>query len=425
MPEFTTIAPFLLVLWSLMVLFCGTAVIAVRTLSRTRLTEALKRRKQESMLAVFDEHERHYTLACQVLRQLSLVLFVLTLSVVIHQGASSLSPLLLLLLISTVWFLLLGIAIPEAWARYAGENYVARNLPLMEILRRGLLPVLKLIDWIDEIVRRLAGVPREALNGAEEMEREILDAIDQAQISGAVDRSEKDMIKSVMVLDDRDAGEIMTPRTDMIGIEVSSGFEAARKIVVDAGHSRIPVYKETMDQIVGVLYAKDLLRVTDPAAFSMADTMREVAFVPESKDLASLLKDFQSNRVHMSIVLDEYGGTSGLVTIEDILEELVGEITDEHDAPSRPPINRIDDATAEVDARVRVDELNEELEIELPEDEAYDTVGGLVFSKLGHVPVPGEHFIQNGVRIEILEAQDRSVSLLRVHILDIDEDEEE
>ncbi len=407
-----------------MVLFCGTGVIAARTVSRTRLSEALKRRKKESMLSVFDEHERHYTLACQILRQLALVLFVLTLSVVIDGEGTVLPPLLQLLLIAVVWFLVMGIAIPEAWARYAGDSYIAGTLPVMEALRRILHPVLKLIDWIDEIVRRLAGVPHETINGIKEMEREILDAIDQAQLGGAVDRSERAMIKSVMVLDDRDAGEIMTPRTDMIGIEASSDFEAARKVIIEAGYSRIPVYKETMDRIIGVLYAKDLLRVTDPDQFSLAGSMREVAFVPESKDLASLLKDFQTNSVHMAIVLDEYGGTAGLVTIEDILEELVGEITDEHDAPARQPINRIDDSTAEVDARVRVDELNEQLELELPEDESYDTLGGLVFSKLGHVPVPGEHFVENGVRIEILEARDRSVSRLRIHILDIDEDEE-
>jgi CBS domain containing-hemolysin-like protein len=250
------------------------------------------------------------------------------------------------------------------------------------------------------------------------MEREILDVVSQAEVSGAVDESEKAMIKSVMVLDETSVGEIMTPRTTMIGVDVDTPFPQVRALVVDVGHSRIPVYEGTMDHVVGVLYTKDLLGVADPGTFSLRQFMRKATFVPETKDLASLLREFQANRVHIAIVLDEYGGTAGLVTIEDILEELVGEIADEHDEPLLSPIRRVDAGLFEVDARVRLEDLNDELEIRLPEDESYDTLGGYVFSKLGRVPLAGETFVEDNVKIEVAAADDRRVIRVRLHLLD-------
>ena len=167
-----------------------------------------------------------------------------------------------------------------------------------------------------------------------------------------------------------------------------------------------------------MLHIRDLLRIEQPETFSLKNAMRPAAYVPETKDLASLLREFQTSRVHMAIVLDEYGGTAGLVTIEDILEELVGDIADEHDKPPVSPIRWIDSTTAELDARVRVDELNEELDTRLEEDEAYDTVGGYVFSKLGRIPAAGETFEADGVKLEILQAAPRCISRLRIHMLD-------
>jgi CBS domain containing-hemolysin-like protein len=146
--------------------------------------------------------------------------------------------------------------------------------------------------------------------------------------------------------------------------------------------------------------------------------MREVTFVPETKDLASLLREFQSRRVHIAIVLDEYGGTAGLVTLEDIFEELVGDITDEHEQPEAPSILQIDERTLEIDARTRVDELNEQLpDVHVPEDEAYDTVGGFVFARLGRIPARGESLREDGFQIDVLEADERTVGRLRVHVL--------
>ncbi len=409
----------LVILWSAAAMFFGTALVSVREASRTRLIAAMKRAGRPEGVEQFDRHEREYVLTALIHQQLAFLLFVLTVGFLVSWGESWFggSRFVMTLLISAVWFVVVGVAIPTAWGRHAGEAYIARVLPVLELSRRVMLPLLVVVNVIDEIVRRLAGAPRETENRAEAMEREILDAVSQAETTGAVDESEKEMIESAMDLDEMSAGEVMTPRTDMIGIASDASYDQVRALIVEAGHSRIPVYEETMDHIVGVLYAKDLLRIDDPGAFSVKEMMRSVPFVPETKDLASLLREFQADRVHMAIVLDEYGGTEGLVTIEDVLEELVGEITDEHEQPPAPPIKRLDDATVEFDARVRVEEVNEELETSLPEDDDYDTIGGYVFSVLGHIPTAGEDFVADNVKVEILEAEERSISRLRIHVL--------
>ena len=407
----------LIVLWSLLVLLFGMASMAIRNASRTRLAAVLKQRHREERLDTFFKFQEQYARIAMAYQQLWIVLFVLA-SVAWASSSgtgflSARSP-WVVAACSIPWILLLGVGIPAAWARYAGEASLARVLPFLELLRRVSRPALMAIDGIDEIIRRLAGAPRDATDKSEQIEIEIMDAVSHGETSGAVDPSEKAMIKSVMVLDETSVGEVMTPRTDMVGIEVNSDFERVRDLVTSDGHSRIPVYEESMDRIVGILYAKDLLGISDPKTFSLKATMRSATFVPETKDVASLLREFQADRVHIAIVLDEYGGTAGLVTFEDILEELVGEITDEHEQPPTPLVRRIDDKTIEIDARVRVEELNETFDLTLPEDEAYDTMGGYVFSKLGRIPLPGERVVEGQVQIEVLQAADRSISKLRI-----------
>lgn len=408
----------LIIVWSILILLFGTAVMAIRAASHTRLSAILKNRADEERLTSFFNHQHQYELITQVCQQLCVMLFVVTILFWLPDADPWYIKSLYALLASLPWLLLFGIGIPAGWARYAGDSFLAKMLPLLELLRKTSSPALAVVTALDEIVRRLSGAPEETEDKSEQIELEIMDAVRHGETSGAVDASERAMIKSVMVLDETSVGEIMTPRTDMVGIEVVSDYKQVRELLVSAGYSRIPVFEGSLDHIVGVLYAKDLLRVPEPDAFSLREAMRGVTFIPETKDLASLLREFQASRVHIAIVLDEYGGTAGLVTFEDILEELVGEITDEHEAPPVPPINRIDEDTVDIDARVRVEEINETLEISLPEDEAYDTVGGYVFSKLGRVPAVGETIIENGTRIEILEGEERSISRLRIHRLD-------
>jgi len=408
----------LLILWTLITLLAGTSSLAIQSASRTRLADALERLGRDNAMKSFDLHRGDYALAALMTRQLGIVLFVITTGMILpattpwwHQPLQNLG-------ISAAWFLIFGAAVPTSWARYAGEAHVANVLWMLEGLRRILSPVLFLVKGLDEIVRRLAGSPDNEVEQTVRLERELLDVVKHADVEGPVDETEKAMIKSVISMDEKSAGQVMTPRTDMVGVRVDAGFDEVRDLVISAAHSRIPVYEETPDHVIGVLFTKDLLGVSEPARFSLREMMRTVPFVPETKDLTSLLREFQANRVHMAIVLDEYGGTAGIITIEDILEELVGDIADEHDEPVRPPIQRLDEKTAEVDARVRIEELNSTLSLSLPENEAYDTIAGYVFSKLGKIPTSGEVVRADGVRVVVLAATDRSILRLRLEVLD-------
>jgi putative hemolysin len=221
----------------------------------------------------------------------------------------------------------------------------------------------------------------------------------------------------VLELRERTADEIMTPRTDLIAVDVNADLPAVLGAIKEAGHSRLPVYENNIDNIVGLVYAKDLLAEIGGGAtpFRLRDRLREAYFVPETKPLRALLHEFQNQKLHIAVVLDEYGGTAGIVTLEDILEELVGEIADEYEETPQESIRKIDENTIEVDARTYVEDLNDEYTLNLPEDEDYDTVGGFVFSRLGYVPKTGEDFEYENLKFTIASAEPRRVKRVRIH----------
>jgi CBS domain containing-hemolysin-like protein len=187
-------------------------------------------------------------------------------------------------------------------------------------------------------------------------------------------------------------------------------------VLVSAGHSRIPIHDGDIDNIIGVLHVKDLLQAEDADHVDLRRLMRKPLFVPETKRLDDLLREFKARKVHMAIVLDEYGGTAGLVTVEDLIEEIVGDISDEYDRPESALMKRVDEHSAEVDGRMYVDDLNDALGLELPEDEDYDTVAGLVFSELGYIPPVGEKLTAYGVTFTVQAADDRKIIRLRVDV---------
>jgi CBS domain containing-hemolysin-like protein len=311
-----------------------------------------------------------------------------------------------------------AIAIPNALARYVGEAILARSLHLLRGLYLALRPIAFAAAGVDFIIMRLLGKTRETVHDeSERLEREILNAVSEGEIHGAVDEEQADMIESVFELHDTDVAAIMTPRTDMVAVPADACYERVRQVVLEEGHSRLPVYEESPDHIIGVLYAKDLLAVDSPEAFDARERMRKVPFIPETKKVRDLLNEFRQASVHIAIVLDEYGGTAGLVTIEDILEEVVGEIEDEYDPAEPPPIKRIDDDTLEVDARVHIWEVAEELNVKLPEDGDYETVGGFVFSTLGRIPTSGEQFQHDQVEIRIIDAEPRKINRLLIRAI--------
>ena len=225
-----------------------------------------------------------------------------------------------------------------------------------------------------------------------------------AQQRGVVAADERKMIESVFELGDTPAREVMVPRTEMIWIESDKSADQATSLAVRSGHSRIPVIGENVDDIIGVVYLKDLVRRTYHSNNAGRDTkvievMRPAVFIPDSKPLDDLLREMQRDRIHMALLVDEYGATAGLVTIEDVLEEIVGEIADEYDTDEVAPVEDLGDNTFRVSARLPIEDVGELYDIEFDEDLEVDTVGGLLALELGRVPLPGAEIVSNGLRL--------------------------
>ena len=320
-------------------------------------------------------------------------------------------------IIAAAIFSVFCLAIPHAWAKYAGEKILSRTYKLLMFFAAVAWPVLYILRLYDGLVRRLAGVTETTLEeDREEKQEEFLTGLEQHKMEGAVDEEQQQMIENVLGLSDTTADEIMTPRTDIVAVEVNSDLQTVLKTINTAGHTRVPVYEENIDNIVGFIYAKDLLTEIgrDPADFKLRDKLRRAYFVPETKPLRILLHEFQNKKLHIAVVLDEYGGTAGIVTLEDILEELVGEIADEYEKTQPASIKKIDRNIIEVDARTYIDDANDQFKLGLPEDEDYDTIGGFVFSYLGYIPKTGVHFDYENLKFTIISAEARRVKQIRI-----------
>lgn len=260
-------------------------------------------------------------------------------------------------------------------------------------LGRALRPLGTALIAIANAVLPGKGIPQ----GPFVTEEEIRHLVNVAEEEEEIEEDERELIHSVFEFGDTVVREVMVPRPDMAVIKSDATVEEALELITEAGYSRIPIFEGDTDNIVGVLYAKDLLKrsTRDKREVRVASLGRAPLFVPEQKKVAELLRDMQVERIHMAIVVDEYGGTAGLATIEDLVEEIVGEIVDEYDR-EEPLVEPIDEDTIRVDAKMPIDEVNELLDVELPHDE-WDTVGGLVFGLTGRVPVQGETVVFDGL----------------------------
>ncbi len=268
----------------------------------------------------------------------------------------------------------------------------------------------KVNQWIKSLLRKVTR--------GHVTEEEIQSLIDEGEQEGVINQEEHAMLDAVLDLGDTKVREVLVPRTEMIALEKDSSLESALETIIEAGHSRIPVYDGDIDNIVGILYAKDLLKSWGCTSeeIDLLSKIRKAFFVPESKAVNELLKEFKTKRVHMAIVVDEYGGTSGLITIEDILEEIVGEIQDEYDLEEMVSCRKLDDGSIMFDARYPIDDFEEETGVVLEKGD-YDTLGGFVIRFLGHVPVIGEQFTFSTVEFVVEDADARRVSKIRVRKL--------
>ncbi len=233
---------------------------------------------------------------------------------------------------------------------------------------------------------------------------------------GVLESERKEMLSGIFEFADTVVREIMIPRTDMVLVKHDATFEDVLKIIVEAGHSRLPVYEDTADHISGLVYAKDLLKFINSKngkSMILSDFLRAPFYVPETKKISELLADFKKQRIHMAIVVDEYGGTAGLITLEDILEEIVGEIHDEYDSDEKI-IRALDDGSFVCDAKIDIEELEEHLHMTLPDDEGFESLGGYLISILGRIPKKGEHCKADGLHMIILDADDTRILKVKI-----------
>jgi putative hemolysin len=386
--------------------------LALRTFSRLKLQEAFKAANKEALVDNFVANVEKLILTCSLFTLLADIAILLLLFVLLAAKSY-----ILVFIIAVLIFAIFTIAIPHAWAKHTGEKILPRTYKLLELFAYIAALALFLFKVHDGLVRRLAGVTEATGEAAqEEKQEEILSVVERGKMEGVVDAEEMEMIENVLELSDTAAEEIMTPRTDVVAVKVDDNLQTILKTISEAGHSRIPVYEKNIDNIIGLIYAKDLLDQVGKTDddFNLRDKMRKAYFVPETKPLRALLHEFQNQKLHIAVVLDEYGGTAGIVTIEDILEELVGEIVDEYEEAPPAAIKKLSETTIEADARMYIDDLNEEFKLKLPEDEDYDTLGGFVFSHLGYIPKTGETFDYEDVKFMITAAEARRIKRVRI-----------
>jgi CBS domain containing-hemolysin-like protein len=288
---------------------------------------------------------------------------------------------------------------PEAWG--------LRLVPVIAAVRAIFGPV----SWaIDHSLGTVVGHNGEA---AAEDEAETILRLVEDEEGEEIEEDERQMIRGIIEMDETLAREIMVPRIDIAAVDDEGTIDDALSVIVQKGFSRVPVYHETIDNVTGIIYAKDLLRcLTENRRPSLEEVARPPYFIPESKKVDELLAELRASKVHIAIVVDEYGGTAGLVTIEDLIEEIVGEIQDEYDR-EEAPIERLNESEAILDARVSIDALSELFGFEAEDEQDYDTVGGFVYHHLGKVPNAGDEVRVDGLTLRVLSVVGRRIKKVR------------
>jgi len=374
---------------------------ALQRVSKARVEEMRREgvTRAEALEQVVQERARHVALLL-LLRIVCETLAAVVVTVILYGlwGSGWQTVLTAAGVMIVVSYVLVGVG-PRTLGRQHAYGVALATAGVMRLLGRVLGPIATLLILIGNMITPGRGFR----DGPFSTEVELRELVDMAEERGVVESGERRMIHSVFELGDTIAREVMVPRTDVVWIERAKTVRQALALCLRSGFSRLPVIGDNVDDVVGVVYLKDLVRrsqnLGDSRGPRVEELMRTPTFVPESKPVDQLLRDMQAARIHIAIVVDEYGGFAGLVTIEDILEEIVGEIADEHDAFQRPPVEELPDGSMRVTARLPVEDLAELFAVELPEDDDVETVGGLLARELGRVPIEGAAAVVGGLRL--------------------------
>ena len=335
--------------------------------------------------------------------------------------------LVVITLITSYFSLVLGELVPKRVAMYNPEKISFRIAGILTFVAAVTKPFVKVLSLSVNAILRLIGIDPNS-EPEEVTEEEIRMMVDVGGEKGVIEDTQKEMINNIFEFDDIDAGDIMTHRTDVSAVEINDPIQDVVEIAEKEGYSRIPVYEESLDKIIGIVYIKDLIGYIGssvPKQENLRKIMREPYFVPESMKCGMLFQEMTARRVQMAVVVDEYGGTAGIVTLEDLLESIVGNIQDEYDNEEED-FSVIDETTFTVDGTTPIDEVNEHVGVNLPEDE-YDTIGGFVISLLGYLPNDGEmnELDYKNLHFTILNLEDKRIGKLKVEILPEEEEDDD
>ena len=404
---------------------CVSAIAArsLHSFSRHELEELCQRHEQpEKFAQILKSHER-IALGVEVVTMLLAALSLTAGSLWSWErfADKDAQPWGALLVTALVLGLLLNVAVvwvPWSIARIAAARFLYSTWRLWQLVGRVARPLVWCAHGLDAVLFRMFGHGQGRVD-EESIEEEIRTIVSEGHREGLLEEEAREMIEGVIELGDANVSNIMTPRTDIHMVQLHLSWDEVVESIIDSGHTRVPVYDKSRDDIVGIIYSKDLLpelaKSPDEARKPIAELLRKPLFVPETKPVDDLLKVFQKSRTHIAVVLDEFAGVSGLVSIEDVLEEIVGEIDDEYDQKAEDAIRKISEDACEAIGRTHIHEINEQMGFDLPETADFDTVGGFVFAEFGRVPTAGEAITwQDSVRVTVLDASRRRVNRVRL-----------
>ena len=418
--------------WTIVVVVVLTAIAAFLAASETSLTRMSRaramhlaeeqRRGARQLLALVEQPARFLNLVLLLTLVVQFFATALFTSVLSRLVGGGLGVAIAATAMTILTFIFAEVA-PKTYAVQQTDRAALAVAPFVYVLTR--LPVLgpltRLLIAIGNVVTPGKGLK----SGPFVSEDEIKALVDEAERDEVIEEEEREMIHSVFEFGDTILREVMVPRPDMVAVPVTTSLQEVLELILRTGFSRIPVYQRDIDDVVGLAYAKDVLRrLHDGQADKpLADILRPAPFMPESMRAAECLREMRRRKSHMVIVIDEYGGTAGLVTIEDLLEEIVGEIADEYDL-EEPNVEPLPDGDYRVNARLGIDEVNELLDVELPSTE-WDSIGGLLFNVVGGVPREGQEVEFQGLRLRAERVQGRRIGRVRIHRLSPPEDVED
>jgi CBS domain containing-hemolysin-like protein len=418
--------------WTLVVVAALTGIAAMLAAAETSLTRMSRaramhlreeqRRGAAQLLNLVEQPARFLNLILLMLLVVQFTATALFTSVMDRIVGGGLGVAIAALFMTLITFIFAEVA-PKTYAVQHTDRAALAIAPVVYVLTR--LPVLgpltRLLIGIGNVVTPGKGLK----SGPFISEDEIKAMVDEAERDEVIEEEEREMIHSIFEFGDTILREVMVPRPDMVAVPRETSLQQVLELILRSGYSRIPVYDGTIDEVVGLAYAKDVLRrLHDGQADKpLTDILRPAQFMPESMRAAECLREMRKRKSHMVIVIDEYGGTSGLVTLEDLLEEIVGEITDEYDS-EEPNIEPLPDGDYRVNARLGIDEVNELLDVELPSTE-WDSIGGLLFNLVGGVPREGQEVEFQGLRLRAERVQGRRIGRVRIHRLTPPEESED